>query len=222
MLFWLLRLVSYMLYFDERNVCSSSVGGWNIEWRCKNSLWSVCKVQAQIVPECSMLVLYWLLRNRHFFATLSSEIAWTWRQQCKVLKVGVKNDIFALCVCVCVCVCARARARARACVRARVCVWERERERYIHCSPLFPDLADLDSVSPKLWDEAARWSDVTVTCMVLSVLSLNFLCMSQSVVGRCISGKENLRRHTPTSLRLSKTMMSQEVHVVQRAWNTLC
>jgi hypothetical protein len=48
-----------MLYFDERSVCSSSVGGWNIEWRCENSLCSVCKVQDRIVvPECSMLGLY--------------------------------------------------------------------------------------------------------------------------------------------------------------------
>jgi len=195
MLFWLVQLVSYMLYCDERIMCSNNVDGWNVEWRCKNSLWSVYKVQDQIVfPDCSMLILYWLLRNRHFFATLSSEIAWTWRWQCRVLKVSVKNDVFAVFVCVCV----------------------------IHYSPLFPDLADFDSVSPKHWDEAARWYDVTVTCVVLSVLLLNFVCMSQSVVGRCISGKENLRRHTPTSLRLSKTMMSRAVHVVQHAWNTLC
>jgi len=158
MLFWLLQLVSYMLYCDERNVYSSSVDGWNIEWRCKNSLWSVCKVQDHIVvPEFSTLVLYWLLRNWHFFATLSSEIAWSWRWQCKVLNIGVKNDVFAVCVCV------------------------------IYYSPLFPDPVDFDPVSPKHWDEAARWYDVTVTCLVLSVLSLNFVCVAEC------GGKMHLR-----------------------------
>lgn len=192
MLFWLLQLVSYIFYCDERNVCcSSSVDGWIIEGRCKNSLWSVCKVQDHIVvPEFSTLVLYWLLRNWHFLATLSSEIAWSWRWQCKVLNIGVKNDLFAVCVWFIIVRCFLIRLTLT----------------------LF-----LQNTGMKLQDDMmSQWPAWYCQCCHW------ILCVSQSVVGRCISGKENLRRHTPTFLRLLKTTMSRAVHVVQHAWNTLC
>lgn len=119
-----------------------------LEYRvmCDYSLGRFYNVQDQIVvPEYSLLVLYWLHRNKCFFATFSSEIAWTWRWQCKVLKVCGKNDLLAVCV--------------------------------SHFSLLFPDLVDFDFISPKHWDEVAKWYDVTVTCVILSVFSLNFVCV---------------------------------------------